>query len=71
MIPGARYEDIDIVLIRENIEGLYVAFEHLMRLATIRVPAICGRVTRAECMRITRYALNMRSSMGESGHHYP
>ena len=28
MVPGARYEDIDIVLVRENLEGLYVAFEH-------------------------------------------
>jgi isocitrate dehydrogenase (NAD+) len=27
MVPGGRYEDIDLVLIRENIEGLYVAFE--------------------------------------------
>jgi isocitrate dehydrogenase (NAD+) len=28
MVPGGRYDDIDLVLIRENIEGLYVAFEH-------------------------------------------
>src|SRR5215204_2179769 len=28
MVPGGRYEDIDIVLVRENLEGLYVAFEH-------------------------------------------
>jgi isocitrate dehydrogenase (NAD+) len=28
MIPGGRYEDIDIVIVRENLEGLYVAFEH-------------------------------------------
>ena len=27
LIPG-RYENIDIVLVRENLEGLYVAFEH-------------------------------------------
>jgi isocitrate dehydrogenase (NAD+) len=25
LIPGGRYEDIDIVLIRENVEGLYLA----------------------------------------------
>ena len=30
MVPGGRYEDIDLVLIRENIEGLYVAFEHFI-----------------------------------------
>ena len=28
MVPGGRYDDIDLVLVRENIEGLYVAFEH-------------------------------------------
>ena len=28
MLPGGRYEDIDLVLVRENLEGLYVAFEH-------------------------------------------
>ena len=26
--PGGRYENIDLVLIRENLEGLYVGFEH-------------------------------------------
>ncbi len=28
MVPGGRYEDIDLVIVRENLEGLYVAFEH-------------------------------------------
>ena len=28
MVPGGRYEDIDLVLVRENMEGLYVGFEH-------------------------------------------
>src|SRR4051812_40612620 len=38
MVPGGRYEDIDLVLIRENIEGLYVAFEHFIRVwAMIRM----------------------------------
>ena len=27
-IPGGRYENIDLVLVRENLEGLYVGFEH-------------------------------------------
>jgi isocitrate dehydrogenase (NAD+) len=30
IIPGSRYEDIDLVIIRENLEGLYVAFEHFI-----------------------------------------
>jgi isocitrate dehydrogenase (NAD+) len=28
LLPGGRYEDIDLVLLRENLEGLYVGFEH-------------------------------------------
>jgi isocitrate dehydrogenase (NAD+) len=27
-VPGGRFEDIDLILVRENLEGLYVAFEH-------------------------------------------
>jgi isocitrate dehydrogenase (NAD+) len=28
LVPGGRYEKIDLVLVRENIEGLYIGFEH-------------------------------------------
>lgn len=28
VIPGGRYDDIDIILVRENLDGLYVGFEH-------------------------------------------
>jgi len=28
LVPGGRYRDIDLVLIRENTEGLYVGIEH-------------------------------------------
>ncbi len=28
LMPGGRYENIDLVLVRENLEGLYVGFEH-------------------------------------------
>jgi isocitrate dehydrogenase (NAD+) len=28
IIPGGRYENIDLVLFRENLEGFYVGFEH-------------------------------------------
>jgi isocitrate dehydrogenase (NAD+) len=30
MLAGGRFEDIDIVLVRENLEGLYVAFERTL-----------------------------------------
>ena len=60
MVPGGRYEDIDIVLVRENIEGLYVAFEHYIRVGDDpKAVAISQGVnTRAECQRITRFAFD-------------
>ena len=66
MIPGGRYEDIDIVLIRENIEGLYVAFEHFIAVGDDpRAVAISqGINTRAECMRIARYAFEYAQKHG-------
>ena len=36
LVPGGRYEDIDIVLVRENLEGLYVAWNITSPSATIR-----------------------------------
>ena len=33
IIPGGRYQDLDLVLIRENTEGLYVGIEHYIRVA--------------------------------------
>jgi isocitrate dehydrogenase (NAD+) len=58
MVPGGRYEDIDIVLVRENLEGLYVAFEHYIQVGDDpRAVAISQGVnTRAECLRIIRFA---------------
>jgi isocitrate dehydrogenase (NAD+) len=58
MVPGGRYEDIDIVLVRENLEGLYVAFEHFIPVGDDpRAVAISQGVnTRAECTRIVRFA---------------
>ena len=60
MVPGGRYEDIDIVLVRENIEGLYVAFEHFIRVGDDpKAVAISQGVnTRAECQRIIRFAFD-------------
>ncbi len=56
--PGGRYDDIDLVLIRENTEGLYVGVEHYIgmhgdpRAAAESVMII----TRFGAERISRYA---------------
>ena len=32
LMPGGRYENINLVLIRENLEGLYIGFEHYIQI---------------------------------------
>lgn len=58
IIPGGRYDDVDIVLVRENTEGLYIGFETYITVggdprAVAQSTAI---VTRLGCERIVRYA---------------
>src|SRR5690606_26129452 len=33
IVPGGRYDDVDLVLIRENTEGLYSGIEHYIQIA--------------------------------------
>ena len=56
--PGGRYENIDIVLIRENTEGLYSGIEHYIPIDDDPKAAAesIALVTRAGCERIVRYA---------------
>ncbi|MCF4167094.1 isocitrate/isopropylmalate family dehydrogenase [Zavarzinia compransoris] len=58
IVPGGRYEDIDLVLMRENLEGYYVAHEHFIGLAgdPHAVAISQGVTTREGCRRIIRYA---------------
>jgi isocitrate dehydrogenase (NAD+) len=58
LVPGGRYEDIDIVLVRENLEGLYVGFEHYIPIDDDphAVAIGSGVNTRACCRRIAEYA---------------
>ena len=60
LVPGGRYEDIDIVLVRENLEGLYLAWEHYLAIGDDpRAVAISSGVnTRAECRRIAQFAFD-------------
>ena len=60
LIPGGRYEDIDLVMIRENTEGLYVGFEHYIPIdGDPRTVAIgSGINTRAGSRRIAEFAFD-------------
>jgi isocitrate dehydrogenase (NAD+) len=58
LMPGGRYEDIDLVLIRENTEGLYVGVEHFIGMGDDPKAAAESVmiVTRYGAERIVRYA---------------
>ncbi|HEX7051622.1 MAG TPA: isocitrate/isopropylmalate family dehydrogenase [Longimicrobiales bacterium] len=58
LVHGGRYEDIDLVLIRENTEGLYVGVEHYIGMADDQKAAAESVmiITRFGSERIVRYA---------------
>ena len=66
LVPGGRYEDIDLVLVRENLEGLYVGFEHYVPIGDDpRAVAMASGVnTRAGCTRICEFAFNYAVTHG-------
>ncbi|GMR14277.1 MAG: isocitrate/isopropylmalate family dehydrogenase [Gemmatimonadota bacterium] len=66
LLPGGRYEDIDLVLIRENTEGLYVGVEHYIGLdGDPRAAAESVMiVTRYGAERIVRYAFEFARAHG-------
>jgi isocitrate dehydrogenase (NAD+) len=66
LVPGQRYEDIDLVLIRENTEGLYVGVEHFIGLGgDPRAAAESVMIiTRFGSERIVRYAFEYAVTHG-------
>ena len=66
ILPGGRYEDIDLVLIRENTEGLYVGVEHFIGMD--RDPRAAAEsvmiTTRFGCERIVRFAFDYSVANG-------
>src|SRR5512140_1193282 len=59
LVPG-RYEKIDIVLVRENLEGLYVGFEHYIPIGDDdhAVAVASGVNTRAGAKRVSEFAFD-------------
>ena len=66
VLPGGRYENIDIVLVRENLEGLYVGFEHYIPIdGDPHAVAISSGVnTRAGCRNIAEFAFDYAATNG-------
>jgi len=65
VIPG-RYDNIDLVLVRENLEGLYVAFEHYIPIEgdPHAVAISSGVNTRAGSRRIAEFAFDYAAKHG-------
>ena len=66
IVPGGRFENVDIVLVRENLEGLYIGVEHFVAIGDD--PRAVGEsmaiVTRRGCERIIRYAFEFAVKHG-------
>jgi isocitrate dehydrogenase (NAD+) len=60
IVPGGRYENIDLVLIRENLEGLYVGFEHYVPVGhdPHGIAIATGVNTKEEARRVIRFAFD-------------
>ena len=59
-IPGGHFEDIDLILIRENTEGLYVGVEHYIPVDgdPRAVASASGIMTRSGCKRIADFTFD-------------
>jgi isocitrate dehydrogenase (NAD+) len=57
-LPDGLFKDVDVVLIRENTEGLYVGVEHYIRIGDDprAVAEASGIITRFGCRRIAEFA---------------
>jgi isocitrate dehydrogenase (NAD+) len=66
LIPGGRFDDIDLVLIRKNLAGLYVAFEHYIQVGDDphAVAISSGVNTREGAGRIIRHAFEYALKLG-------
>jgi isocitrate dehydrogenase (NAD+) len=60
IVPGGRFQNVDIVLVRENLEGLYIGVEHFVGIGEDprAVAESMAIVTRRGCERIIRYAFD-------------
>ncbi len=66
IIPGGRYDNIDLVVVRENLEGLYIGHEHYVQIDDDphAVAMATGINTRAGCRHILDYAFEHAIALG-------
>jgi isocitrate dehydrogenase (NAD+) len=66
LIPGGRFDNIDLVMVRENNEGLYMGYEHFIPIDgdPHAVGMSTGINTRQGCRRICRFAFDYAVAQG-------
>ena len=66
IVPGGRYEHVDLVIIRENTEGLYVGLDHTFKIGGDRraLAQAMSIVTREGSERIAKYAFEYAKTHG-------
>jgi isocitrate dehydrogenase (NAD+) len=66
LIPGGRYDNIDLVVVRENLEGLYTGYEHYIQIDDDphAVAMATGVNTRQESRRLLEFAFEHAIATG-------
>ncbi len=66
IVPGGRYDKVDLVIIRENTEGLYVGLDHTFKVGDDpkAVAQAMSVMTREGCRRIVRFAFEYAKQHG-------
>jgi len=66
IIPGGRFDNIDLVVVRENLEGLYIGHEHYVKIDDDphAVAMATGINTRAGGRRLLEFAIDHAAATG-------
>ena len=66
IVPGGRFDNIDLVVVRENLEGLYIGHEHFVQIDDDphAVAMATGINTRAGSRRLLEYAFDHAVATG-------
>jgi isocitrate dehydrogenase (NAD+) len=66
LVPGGRFDNIDLVVVRENLEGLYIGHEHYVQIDDDphAVAMATGINTRAGCRHILEFAFEHAIATG-------
>ena len=60
LVPGGRFDDVDLIMVRENTEGLYVGYEHYVPIDDdpAAVAEAVAIITRSGCRRIAQFTFD-------------